>query len=406
GARLSIGAGPSLRLHRRATGLTIRTHQPQPLLLHLFPQFRSLVALLQQPLHLRRARRCGGSAQKIGLRILTLFQPGPPAGVGFAGAEKLLEAFRPPVDIEGAKQLHQRARLQLQGPMAVGVILTGEQRQLLTFARRLAALVYRLDRGQPLALVTMVFRPETLRRATLAQIMEQAGPARRQWQLHACSLLQHQQHMLAGIDLRMMGLRLRYTEQAVDFRQQLCQGSAIAQHPDEDVRAIFHQRPADFLPAALGCQLPQLAGLGQLAHELQRLVSHAKAQRRIAGGETGNPQHPQGVFGKSRRYMPQQAVSDVLLASIGVDDFALVVHGHGVDGQVAALQVLFQRNLGGGMESETAVAATALAFGSGEGVFLSGLRVEEYREVLADRAEAEVQQLLRRGADHYPVTLM
>src|SRR5690606_20688091 len=121
---------------------------------------------------------------------------------------------------------------------------------------------------------------------------------------------------------------------------------------------------------------------------------------------TGNPQHPQGVFGKSRRYMPQQAVSDVLLASIGVDDFALVVHGHGVDGQVAALQVLFQRNLGGGMESETAVAATALAFGSGEGVFLSGLRVKEYREVLADRAEAEVQQLLWGGADHYPVTLV
>src|SRR5690606_15125194 len=38
--------------------------------------------------------------------------------------------------------------------------------------------------------------------------------------------------------------------------------------------------------------------------------------------------------------------------------------------------------------------------------FLAGVRVQEYREVLPDRAEAGLQQLIRRGADHYPVALM
>src|SRR5690606_22980651 len=55
---------------------------------------------------------------------------------------------------------------------------------------------------------------------------------------------------------------------------------------------------------------------------------------------------------------------------------------------------------------EAAVAVTTLALGSGQRVFLAGVRVQEYREVLPDRAEAGLQQLVRRGADHYPVAFM
>src|SRR5690606_33710051 len=168
----------------------------------------------------------------------------------------------------------------------------------------------------------------------------------------------------------------------------------------------FHQGPADLLPAALGGQVLQFPGLGQLSHQRQGVRRDTKTQRCIAGGKAGDAQYPQRVFGKGRRDMTQQAGLQVLLPPIGIDDLTLVIHGHGVDGQVAALQVLLQGDRGVGVEGEAAVAVTTLALGSGQRVLLAGVRVQEYREVLPDRAEAGLQQLIRRGADHYPVAFM
>src|SRR5690606_26869180 len=95
-----------------------------------------------------------------------------------------------------------------------------------------------------------------------------------------------------------------------------------------------------------------------------------------------------------------------LRAPVGIDDLTLGIQGHGVDGQVAALQVLLQGDRGIGVEGEAAVAVTTLALGSGQRVLLAGVRVQEHREVLPDRAEASLQQQIRRGDDHYPVALM
>ncbi|MNT59237.1 hypothetical protein D3C72_1967310 [compost metagenome] len=55
------------------------------------------------------------------------------------------------------------------------------------------------------------------------------------------------------------------------------------------------------------------------------------------------------------------------------------------------------------MEGETAIAASALALGPRQGVFLTGLRVQEHREVGAHRAEPLFLHLLGRGPDHHPV---
>src|SRR5690606_6283736 len=144
----------------------------------------------------------------------------------------------------------------------------------------------------------------------------------------------------------------------------------------------------------------------QFPHQRQGGRRDTKTQRCIAGGKAGDAQYPQRVFGKGRRDMTQQAGLQVLLPPIGIDDLTLVIHGHGVDGQVAALQVLLQGDRGIGVEGEAAVAVTTLALGSGQRVLLAGVQVQEYREVLPDRAEAGLQQLIRRGADHYPVALM
>jgi hypothetical protein len=51
----------------------------------------------------------------------------------------------------------------------------------------------------------------------------------------------------------------------------------------------------------------------------------------------------------------------------------LIVLGHGIDGQVATDQVFFEGDFGAGVKGEAAVAASAFAFGAGEGVFLAVL---------------------------------
>jgi hypothetical protein len=66
-------------------------------------------------------------------------------------------------------------------------------------------------------------------------------------------------------------------------------------------------------------------------------------------------------------------------------------------------QVLLQRDVGAGVEGEATIATAALALGAGQGVLLARLRVQEYREIGANRAVAEFQHLFCTGADHDPV---
>ncbi|MNC46684.1 hypothetical protein D3C75_957110 [compost metagenome] len=62
----------------------------------------------------------------------------------------------------------------------------------------------------------------------LAQIVQQARPAHGQRLVVLGALAQGHQHVLAGVDLRVMQGRLRYAEQRLYLRQQLLQGAAIA----------------------------------------------------------------------------------------------------------------------------------------------------------------------------------
>src|SRR5690606_30005911 len=96
----------------------------------------------------------------------------------------------------------------------------------------------------------------------------------------------------------------------------------------------------------------------------------------------------------------------ILLATVGVDESASAVHGHGTDGQVPPLQVLLQGNVGRGMEGETAIAATAFALSAGQRVLCAGLWIRTERKVLANRAKPGRDHLFGRGADHDPVMFM
>nr|VVN23364.1 hypothetical protein PS652_04447 [Pseudomonas fluorescens] len=326
-------------------------------------------------------------------------------GVHLAGDDKFLETLRPTIHVEAVQQFQQSRSPQLQRPVAMGVVLAHQQRQLLAFARRLEALVHRLDQFQPALLVSDMSWPFFFRGKAFAQVMQQTGPAHAQGLLVQGGLFEHREGVDTAVDLRVMGLRLWHAEQRIELWHQLLEGAAIAQHLDEYLRLIFHQRPGDFLPAALGGQRLQLAGFAECVHQFDGFRGHAKAHAGIARGKPGDAQHAQGIFGERRGYMAQDAGFKILLAVIRIADVALVIFGHGIDGQVAADEVFFKGNLGAGVEGEAAIAASALALGARQGVFLAAFGVQEYREIRPDRAITQGLHLFRRGTDHDPVDI-
>ncbi|MNP27141.1 hypothetical protein D3C76_1200320 [compost metagenome] len=103
--------------------------------------------------------------------------------------------------------------------------------------------------------------------------------------------------------------------------------------------------------------------------------------------------------------MAEEARLQITLAIERIDDPAVVVFRHGIDGQVATGEVLFQRHVRAGVEGEAAVAAAALALGAGQGVLLAGPWMQEHREIGAHRAEAAFEHVIGAGADHHPVDI-
>ena len=103
--------------------------------------------------------------------------------------------------------------------------------------------------------------------------------------------------------------------------------------------------------------------------------------------------------------MPQDSRLQVLAPAIGIDQRTVLIARHGVDGQIATRQVLFQGDRSGGIERETVVAGPHLALGSCNGVFVAGFRVKENGKVLAHLLVAQAKQVLGSRADHDPVPL-
>ena len=103
--------------------------------------------------------------------------------------------------------------------------------------------------------------------------------------------------------------------------------------------------------------------------------------------------------------LAQQAGAQVVLAVVGVDDVAVGGLRHGVDGQVAALQILFQTDIGAEGADKAVITDAAFAFGAGEGVFFVADRVQKNRKILADGLITLRQQMFGAGADNDPVTV-
>ncbi len=96
--------------------------------------------------------------------------------------------------------------------MGVGVVLAHQARQFLAVARHPEALVHRIDQRHAASLVGDMAGPVRFAGESLAQVVQQAGPAYAERLPVAGALLQYRQDMDAGIDFRMVGRRLRYAE--------------------------------------------------------------------------------------------------------------------------------------------------------------------------------------------------
>ena len=103
--------------------------------------------------------------------------------------------------------------------------------------------------------------------------------------------------------------------------------------------------------------------------------------------------------------MAQQPCLQVGAAVERVDDAAVFGQRHGIDGQVAPRQILFQRYVRRGVEVKAVIAGRGFALGARQCVFFLGLRVQEYRKILAYRAKAPGLHLLRCTADHHVIAV-
>ena len=83
-----------------------------------------------------------------------------------------------------------------------------------------------------------------------------------------------------------------------------------------------------------------------LLHEREGLRGDLKSQLRIACREARHAQDAHRVFDETCRHVAQHTRAEVRLPAIGIDELAVRALGHRVDGEIAPLQVLLQRDIG------------------------------------------------------------
>jgi len=178
------------------------------------------------------------------------------------------------------------------------------------------------------------------------------------------------------------------------------------QRAQEGRRRARCQCARQFLPHPLGRQCLEFAGLHHAAHHRHGLVGDGEAQGRETRHEPRRAQYPQRILTERRAHVTQHTCLDVGPAAVRVDQRAVGRLGDRIDREVAAPEILFQRDRRIGIDDEAAIAASRLALGPRERVLFPGFGMQEDREIPADRAEAgRFHRSLGFAHDHVvPVT--
>ena len=192
-------------------------------------------------------------------------------------------------------------------------------------------------------------------------------------------------------------------EQPVELGEQHLKRAAVAQRLKVDLRIARGQRLLRLFPDALGGEVAQLAAGRHLAHQRLGLVGDAEVKVGETRRKARHAQHAQWIFVKGVGNVAQQTRLQIALAVKGIDQLAVFPLRDGVDGQVAALQILLERHVGRGPGDEAGVAIAAFPFGARQRVFFTAVWMQKDRKIAADLLKALRQHRLRRRADHYPV---
>ena len=357
----------------------------------------------------RRFDRRGAVTKRLqiaALRVGRIFESGAAAGIRLAGKQRLREALRTAERVGVLEEFQDGLRPQFEGAMDDAVIARHDDAEFAIFRRQAQPVRQRFDECDAALLVAAMARPLFRRCRSLAQIVDQSREPHARVVAQQGGLVEHHQGVHAGIDFRVPLRRLRHTEQCVDLGIDALQGAAFAQHPEELAGAALPQCLFGLLPHPFGYQCIDFATFHHVAHQRQRLRRHAKPERCEAGGEAGDAQHAHRIFGEGRRDVAKRPRLEVMPAAVRIDQAAIGRLRNGVDGQVAAGQILFEGDLGPELDRESAVAGRRLAFEPRQCVFLVRVGMQKYGKVASDFTVLEAQQLLARAADDDPIAFL
>ena len=104
--------------------------------------------------------------------------------------------------------------------------------------------------------------------------------------------------------------------------------------------------------------------------------------------------------------MAQSTLFEIFAAVIGIDQFTGFRFGHGVDGEIAALQIVFEADIGGGMKRKAGITRCSFALGASEGILFMAVGMQKYRKILAYRFVAGGEHVFRCGTHYNPVTIL
>ena len=82
---------------------------------------------------------------------------------------------------------------------------------------------------------------------------------------------------------------------------------------------------------------------------------------------------------------------------------AVFVLCQGVNGEIAAQQILLQRHIRRGVAGETRIAGAGFPFGTRQSVLFAAFRMKKHGKIAAYLLVARVEHLFRGGANDNPV---
>jgi hypothetical protein len=161
--------------------------------------------------------------------------------------------------------------------------------------------------------------------------------------------------------------------------------------------------PIKLLPDTFSDQRIDFTVIYHVTHQLHGLWRDTEIE---TCRETCTAQDAHRVLAEGGADMAQHASRQIGLSVVRIYQRAVGILRDGVDGEVAARQVLLQRHICGGIHRETLVTPRGLALGTCQRVLLMRLGMQEYGKIFADWQIALHHHRFWRAAHYHPVMVV